>query len=380
MKILLMGISVRAMVESAARSNYGVIALDAFGDQDLRHLAETHSLVRDFLVPYSPEALFQAGRQLEFDAVAYTANLENHPGVLRRFASRHRIIGNPPQIVENVRNFANLFFRLRSAGLAVPESIFEDANRKLSGRRRWLVKPILSGGGQGIAMLRSDKIPGKQYMLQEYIPGKSCSASFVADGRECVILGVAEQLIGMRSLGSRDFRYCGNILPLPETLHPGTGKAILEQVRRLAEFLTREYALTGVNGIDFILRKDRLYPTEVNPRYSASMELMELAYALPIFHLHTQAVLDGRLPEFHAEAAPKSRNFFGKAILFADRDAVAPDTRCWHARGIRDIPAEGERLKKGAPICTILAERPAYEEVRAELVRQAAILKEEIYG
>ncbi len=39
-------------------------------------------------------------------------------------------------------------------------------------------------------------------MLQEYIPGKACSASFVANGQDCVVLGITEQLIGMHPFGS----------------------------------------------------------------------------------------------------------------------------------------------------------------------------------
>ena len=133
---------------------------------------------------------------------------------------------------------------------------------------------------------------------------------------------------------------------------------ILEQVRRLAEFLTREYGLTGVNGIDFILDGDQVWLTEINPRYSASMELIERAYGLPMFHLHVKAALDGKLPDFKLESVLDSGMYYGKAVLFAERDATAPDTQDWMARNIRDVPASGEKLRKGSPVCTILASRP----------------------
>jgi predicted ATP-grasp superfamily ATP-dependent carboligase len=47
--------------------------------------------------------------------------------------------------------------------------------------------------------------------------------------------------------------------------------------------------------------------------------------------------------------------------------------------GARDIPAPGENLHKGNPICTVLANRPTYNETRAELIQRAALLKEAIY-
>ncbi len=379
MKILLVGISVRAMAESAVRSGYPVVALDAFGDQDLRALADTHSLHHDFHSDYSPKALYEASRTLAFDAVAYTSNFENHPQILKQFKTGHRIIGNSPQVAKSVRHWPALFARLKQAGFSVPETIFTVDSREMDNQRQWLMKPFLSGGGHGIEFAGPGKPCAPGFMLQEYIPGKPCSASFVANGRKCFVLGITEQLIGLDQFASREFRYCGNILPLPEVLDPKKGASIFEQVHSLAEFLTQAYGLTGVNGVDFILNEDRVYLTEVNPRYSASMELMEWAYGLPVFNLHTQAVLDGRLPDLNLDTLLKNKESFGKAILFAERDATAPDTQCWQARGIRDIPASGEKLHRGGPICTILSRNSTYNETLADLKKRAGMLKEEIY-
>ncbi len=381
------------MAESAVRNGYSAIALDAFGDRDLRALTESHSLHRDFNSVYSTKALFQASRSLTFDMVAYTSNLENHPKILRQFEAKHQIIGNSPQVTISVRNWPTLFPKLKQAGFSVPDTIFPDDSREINTRRQWLVKPLLSGGGHGIKFA----IPGTQYlsrktkvfrdkycvpgfMLQEYIPGKSCSASFVANGKECVVLGITEQLIGLRQFGSHGFRYCGNILPLPELCSPVAGNKTLEQVNNLASFLTKAYGLIGVNGVDFILNGDRVYLIEVNPRYSASMELIERAYNFPIFHLHTQAVLNGILPKFNFKGLLKNRRFFGKAIVFAEGDATASDTRNWAAKGIRDIPECDKKIPRGGPICTLLTGRPTYNEILADLTGRAKELKEEIYG
>lgn len=380
MKILVAGLSVRAMVQSAVRSGYSVLALDAFGDEDLRAVTESLSLHRDFNARYSEGALFRASRGLSYDAVAYTSNLENHPGILKRIAGRRPIIGNPPETVRRVRDWAALFAKLKKAGFPVPETIFAGENKKPDSRRRWLVKPVRSGGGHGIDFWRGGSSPGASRMLQEYLPGKACSASFAANGRECVVLGITEQLIGVRRFGSRKFRYCGNILPLPEALRLDSGRGILSQVQRLASFLTKEYGLTGVNCMDFILKKGDVILTEVNPRYSASMELAEQAYGLPVFHIHFQASVEGRLPAFELGNQLKDSGFFGKTILYAEKDAAAPDTRGWAARGIKDIPACGERLPKGGPICTILAEARTYDKACAKLIRRADWVKKNIYG
>jgi uncharacterized protein len=376
MKILVVGISVRALAASAVRSGYRVLGLDAFGDRDLKLITEAYSLHRDFDMTYSPGALCQAARLLSCDAIVYAANLENYPAAIERIADGRKLIGNSPQTVEAVRAWPDLFSRLTRAGFPVPETIFAGDSRKGDARRRWLRKPMSGGGGHGIVFWTSRRFPAGRHMLQEYLPGKPCSASFVANGQDCVVLGIAGQLIGLHPFGCGGFRYCGNILPLPEMAGPRTDGFLLDQVRGLAKFLTRAYGLTGVNGIDFILKGGRAYVTEVNPRYSASMELIEQAYDLPIFDLHARAVLHGQLPEFKLEDALCDKKFVGKAILFAERNAVAPDTKGWLDSGARDIPAAGEELRKGSPICTVLAGCPTYEDTLDELARRASRLKE----
>jgi predicted ATP-grasp superfamily ATP-dependent carboligase len=380
MIILMVGLSVRTMVESAVNSGYSVIALDAFGDQDTKALAKSYSLSRDFHIPYSPEALLEASNHFAFDCVAYTANMENHPGILELISRDAPIIGNTPSSVRAVRSWLELFADLRGAGFSVPETIIAASGFRMDPSRRWLAKPLLSGGGHGIDFFPGEKVLKDRHLLQEYIPGKPCSACFLADGHHCVVLGITEQMVGMPQFRCQGFSYCGNLLPLPELLIPGTESAIIKQIRRIAEFLTRRYGLVGLNGIDFILVGDQVYTIEVNPRYSASMELIEKAYGLPMFHLHVEAALHGTLPEFRLEDQITESSFFGKAILFADRTAIAPDIQNWAARSIRDIPMPGDKLHAGNPICTMLTMQSTYEKAFDDLVTKAVLLEKEIYG
>jgi uncharacterized protein len=374
----MIGLSVRAMVESAVRSGYPVTALDAFGDQDLRRLAESRSLHHDFHAGYSPEALYQASRGLSFDAVAYTSSFENHPEILDKLEEQHQILGNSSGVVRSVRDWIRFFAALKSAGFQTPETSFK--RMPPDAKKRWLVKPVLSGGGHGIDFLDETKTIPHGFMLQEYISGKSCSAAFIANGKKAVVIGITEQLIGIHQLGSCGFRYCGNILPLPELLDPAAGRKIIDTVQQLADFIVREYGLTGVNGIDFILKGDRVWPTEVNPRYSASMELIEKAYGLPVVHSHVQSVLEEKLPAFNLNSRVNQNKYFGKGILFAEKDSIIYDTQSWFDRDIHDIPASGELLRKGNPVCTICISRPGYQETFNGIIEEAAVLRNEIEG
>ncbi|MBN2243890.1 MAG: ATP-grasp domain-containing protein [Acidobacteria bacterium] len=388
MKILIAGVSVRAMAQSALRSGYSVIALDAFGDRDLIGAAESYSLRRDFQAVYSPEALLEAGRDMDLDAVAYASNLENHPGIIAGFGERCRVFGNAPDAVASVRNWPDLFGRLGRAGFCVPETVFGWETSPDPGRC-WLLKPLLGGGGHGIRFYSPERktrpenegryaAPG--FMLQEYVPGRPCSAAFVANGKDCTVLGITEQLIGLRPFGAHGFRYTGTILPLAEMLDPDCRTVILEKIRRLAAFLTREYGLAGVNGIDFILRNGQVYLTEVNPRYSASMEVIEIAYGLPVFHLHLRSVLDKEIPGFDLEARLGHGKFYGKGYLFAEKDLTVPVTDGWLERGVRDVPRSGETIRRNGPVCTVLAAGPGRRKILADLILGAEALKKEIYG
>jgi predicted ATP-grasp superfamily ATP-dependent carboligase len=298
--------------------------------------------------------------------------------VLERFAANHTIRGNSPQTMRAVRRWPDLFARLEQAGFSVPETIFDPMDG-IDLSRKWLVKPLLSGGGRGVDFWRQRTFAEKRSMLQQYVPGKACSASFVANGSDAVLIGISE-LIGIDRFGVRGFRYCGSVLPLPEILEPETGKAVLEQVRRISTFLAREFELTGVNGFDFVLNGKQVSLIEVNPRYCASMELVERAYNLRVFHLHMEAVVDGRLPEFKLELHLDSRKFFGKGVLFSERDCIAPEMFEDPASDLRDVPMAGEKIHAGGPICTLLTHRSAYDETAADLFWRAGKLKEQIYG
>lgn len=380
MKILIIGVSTRAIAESAVRSGYQIVALDAFGDMDLKALSECYSLGRDFHTRFSAAALLAASRRLAFDAVAYTANLENHPEVVRSLAQSHRLIGNSAEVLARVRHWPTLFAVLAQAGFRVPETIYDGDGRPADPGRAWLRKPIHGGGGHGVTFWRDGSEAGHGFMLQEYVSGVACSASFVANGRDCVVVGLTEQLIGRPEFGASGFRYCGNLLPLDGVRSPGVGRSILRQVQRMAELLTREFGLVGANGIDFVLSDGKVCLLEVNPRYSASMELVERAYGLPMFDLHVRAVLDGELPEFDLSARLAEGPFHAKTILFAKRDIVAPDTSRWLEDDIRDVPLPGEGLVQGAPICTVLAHEPTREACFAALVARVEALKGEIYA
>jgi predicted ATP-grasp superfamily ATP-dependent carboligase len=132
--------------------------------------------------------------------------------------------------------------------------------------------------------------------------------------------------------------------------------------------LTAEFGLVGLNGLDFVARNGVPYPIEVNPRYSASMELLERAHGLSMFetHVHTFA---GTLPAALAPCA----EIEGKAIVFARRNVIVGDTWAWIDHGsLADIPHPRERIRRGHPICTVFGKGRSAGGCYRVLLRRAA--------
>jgi predicted ATP-grasp superfamily ATP-dependent carboligase len=397
--VLIAGVSTRAAAESAARAGFAVTAIDAFGDLDQHPAVRSLSLAYNF----TARAAALASQAIECEAVVYLSSFENHPKAITALAEGRTLWGNPPETVRRVRDPVVLAKALRARGFAVPDvflppkaygvpetyvgsgfSRSDDTVRLKAAptladdKRTWLVKPLASGGGQRIRLWDRATIPPRGCYLQEFIDGPSGSVVFVAAGGRAVPLAVSRQLVGEPAFGAEGFQYCGNILTAdsadgaPER---SCDEALVEAASRLAQTVVDEFGLVGVNGIDFIVSDGRPCAIEVNPRWCASMELVERAYGLSVFEAHAVACTSARLPEFDLVQARGGAGAFGKAVIYARRDVTVGDTDTWRANDdddIRDIPHPGERISAGMPVCTVFAAARDAATCHDMLVRRAA--------
>jgi predicted ATP-grasp superfamily ATP-dependent carboligase len=378
LSILVTGLSTRAIAESAVNGGHTVTTLDYFGDRDQKGLVENYSLKRDFQFRFSAEGLLQASQHLDFQAVVYISNLENHPAVVAELARGRVLLGNAPPVLHQVRDWRALRQFCQEANIPHPITLLAGEEREADPAVRWLRKPVRSGGGHGIKVWAGDPLD-KAHILQAYVEGQPASAAFVADGQRSVVLGLTEQLIGRDELGSRGFAWCGNILPL-ET-QSRDWRAVLKDVEEMVAQLTRRFGLRGVNGIDLVMAEGpdgQTQPTlvEINPRYTASMELVERAYGINVFSAHIEAMA-GRLPDFSV-AEQGAGPYFGKGIVYARQGITLPETAGWTQRDRRDIPFPGEQIEAGHPVCTVLAEGNDRETCWSRLVKNTEAVRREI--
>lgn len=359
-RVLIVGVSTRGLAESAARAGYEVVAIDGFGDLDLRIHARTVNVARvdgRFSIPTA----LAAAREVRRDVTCYVASFENHPLAVEALAGASPLWGNAPAVLTRVRDPEQLARALAARGLPTPAVRPAVPSRKAG--RRWLVKRRASGGGSGIVTWRpGGRIPNGSY-LQERVAGVPGSVVFAADGRTAVPLGISRALAGHPAFGATGFKYCGNILLDP-------GEPLFEHACRLAAAVTAEFGLVGVNGVDFVAAHGVPFAIEVNPRYTASMELVERAYGISIFETHARACA-GSLPELSVPRyAVETR---GKAVVYARRRVTPLDTERWLADpDLRDVPVAGEPIAPGHPICTIFACERDPERCIVALARRAA--------
>jgi len=246
-------------------------------------------------------------------------------------------------------------------------------------RSGWLVKPLRSGGGDGIAVWRRGAPVPRGSYLQQRIAGVAGSLVFAADGRHAVPLGLSRILAGETAFGADGFRYCGSILGSRGDPQFTTDDRLLERATLLVESVTRAFGLMGVNGVDFVARRGFPYAIEVNPRYTAAMELVERAYGISLFDVHARACRQV-LPAFDLAAARRrAPDAVGKAIVYARRASALGDTRSWLSDpDVRDISPPGTRFAPREPICTIFARGRDAAACFAALTRRAARLYRDV--
>lgn len=372
MRVLFAGLSTRAAAASAARAGCDVIAIDAFGDRDQHPAVRALSIARDLGGRPTATSMARAARAIGCDAVAYLSPFENHPAAVATLASGRALLGNPPAVLRRVRDPLLLADAFRRHGLAAPRVRARTVNVPASDLRpptsEWLVKPLRSGGGQNVRFWRPVEgraaHPPEGAYLQEFIDGTPGSVVFMSGAGRAVPIAITRQLIGDAAFGASGFRYCGSLLA-------SAGPVGAE---RLAAAVTEEFGLVGLNAVDFIARDGVPYPTEVNPRWSASMELVEQVVDVPLFQLHAKLCMSGEPPPVFLSWRRTPRGpVVGKAIVFARHDVVVGDSQRWlDDPAVGDVPHPGERIAAGRPVCTVFGAGADDRACRHALAARAA--------
>lgn len=158
------------------------------------------------------------------------------------------------------------------------------------------------------------------------------------------------------------FSYCGSYGPI-------TDDTLQAQLTNIVQAIVEQaVGLRGIVGFDFQFDGATAWLTEVNPRYTASIELIELAHRRSA--LRSQGELQA------------SNGLIAKRILYATTPFTAPDLSrflppgdVWTVPQYADIPVPGVQIEAGWPICSVFATGMNEDELWSQLEQRISTIE-----
>ncbi len=374
--ITIIGASARAACWSAVRAELRVCAFDRFGDLDFPAGCDVHLICPS-------ERLFpelDKFRETQHRFCLPVGGWENDAELMQFVESNFSLWNTNSTASKLARNPFLIQQILREANLPDLEVRDADGNKKAG---KWIRKPLAGTGGIGIErVLFANGKSESNYYDQQFVQGKSYSAVFFASqDDEIKLLGITQQLIGCEELPHRPFAYVGSVGPVLSGDNENE-KSIRLTLQKMADALSKQIQFYGLFCFDFVVSLNVPYLVEINPRYSASVEVLELALQESFLQLFLNRGVRCNAPERQ----------IGKSILYAWQEFELPsdwdwnqathelagrnrEYDQWNVPVLSDLPAPGTRFSTGDPVCTIWAEQEEMKSCCEELIKRNLRLK-----
>jgi uncharacterized protein len=350
--LLIVGASGRAAAASALRAGFEPFVVDLFADADTLRLCPT---LKCDPADY-PHGFVELAKQAPPGPWVYTGGLENYPDVIAAISQHRPLWGNGPDVLKLVRDpwFLDSLPK-HAAGFAAVA-----ARRDDTAPWGWVRKPLAGAGGGGVRSVEhGDRADDAGVHYQELIDGEPESAVLTVSREPTAsapaLLGRTLQLVGTPWLHARRFQYAGNV-SRPWHDSPVCG---------WAHNLSAASGLSHLFGLDFIGQSI----LEVNPRYTASLEVLEFAHRVSLLTRDTPP--------------PPASRVVGKGIYYAAvpitfptsgpwEESLSHCTDVWKPPAFADIPHAGTLIEPGQPVFTLFASADTEAECVHQLKAKAA--------
>lgn len=314
-QVVLVGASVRAAAESALAAQLQPHSIDLFGDSDTRRASLSWTNLTQLLqdpaavvlpsVPPGTPWIATGGMEKWADRLEQVrVNAQPLSELFLWPTATQRSQLRQPQFLAAAANFAGAVFpqwqwnqpvdgrgwlekRLDSCGGCGVWDLFQRQTSRIGGT-------VASTEGMEQENLLPPVVSGQQHFFQLKMPGRCYGASFFARSGDVRLLGVCLNL--RRCLGPLRYMYSGSLGPIR------LADDHLQQLQRAANWIVAQTHLEGLFGLDFLVTglSERLVFLEINPRYTASMELLERANSFSAIGLQS-ALRDTLSPLCEAE-------------------------------------------------------------------------------
>lgn len=395
-RAVVVGASCRAAAQGLRRA--GVVhieAWDEFLDADLLEIAQAKNWTSDDVVSHKVDGI----------PLILCGGMENRIEDVQAWLDNGYSCGVDAKTLRALRSPANWQRWSTQVGIGWPKSFLYAEEIQESGLRDcdiqcWMSKSLVGAGGIQVRRFDKEELRklglaewmkggwSEDMYLQEHVEGRSIGATFCSGRDEVRLVGVARGVTSDELPGPLPFIYRGSVLSRD------ISQDVKQRLEDFGRLVTSETGIRGLWQADFIVRADgRLWVLEVNPRWSASMELHEIAQDVSWVTEHLRA-LNPEKSSDETRTAPEAypqrvADLVGKGILYAPaalRLDKQTQEQMWENRFdgakwreseegflLADIPEVPAGLQgwvdidAGIPIASVLVRGQNDEEVIAKL-------------
>lgn len=351
--ILIVANSGRMLAQLSRNIGLVPFVIDCFSDEDTRSLVLDCVKVNTLELKYVRKALSVLSHHNSISHVIYGSGLERYSSTIEFLHKNLIVFGNTLDVFLAIQNKTYFFSRLKNLGILFPDITFQVPEIN----DNWLVKPKQGEGGVGIKKYAGlPETTGSCYW-QKFISGIPMSVLFVANGNEYKIIGFNKQYF--TRIADGQFIFSGVIS------QPEINNNVAQTINLLLAALIPDFALKGINTLDFIVNNNCCYVLEVNARPSASMQL----YQQDLLTRHINSLIDAQLQSFIVIKTYKAYK-----IVFAETEVFINDHIQWPL-WVVDIPRSGSIIHTGMPICSIIADGKNEPQINSLLLNRQQYLK-----
>jgi len=355
-RVLVAGFATRHIAQSAHAAGYEVYAVDHFCDQDLGfYTRESRSF--DELGELEG-AVVEMCEQIRPDLVIAASGGE--------LLGTGDLCGTPPGKVERFLDKVSTHQFFEELGIPTPGLL-------APGMYPAMVKPRKGSGGWRNAIVHDDaeflawseKFGDLPHLTEEVVPGVPSSVCCLGTGSSAIAVAVNRQIL--RGTNEAAYGFSGSVTPFQ-----GDAAPIMVQY---AERIASASGCMGTIGIDF-MAGDSVHAIEINPRFQATLDTIEMATGINLFAAHVGAWQGGLSPK----RRPRCRQVAVRKILFAERDMEVSRNLLRFSPLIADIPWPGTSFEEGQAVVSMYGWGPREGEAMALLDKHIRILQQYMGG
>ena len=185
-----------------------------------------------------------------------------------------------------------------------------------------LVRPSYVLGGRAMEIVENEDdlrsymrtavkaSPEHPVLVDSYLVGRECEVDAISDGKDVLIPGIMEHI-------ERAGVHSGDSMAVypPQTLSKEIQETIADYTKRLAIGLN----CIGMMNIQFVIKDEKVYVIEVNPRASRTVPFLSKVTNIPMAQVATKLILGQSLADLGYEDGlyPESQQVHVKAPVFS---------------------------------------------------------------